>query len=146
MLFVGDDWAETHHDVELMDAAHHGMDESFVTLLWLSALSGLLLLVLRNGAPMRPLLIAHLGVEPPEPVVEAFRDQVVAAFEHERLYAPADLINGWAAKFKQYGKINEMVIYPGAAHAFFNERSAAYDLGSANQSWDRMAGFLEKRL
>src|SRR6266576_6737322 len=33
-----------------------------------------------------------------------------------------------------------------AAHAFFNERSAAYDLASANQAWERMAGFLEKRL
>ena len=33
-----------------------------------------------------------------------------------------------------------------AAHAFFNERSAAYDLASANQAWERMAGFLEARL
>ena len=33
-----------------------------------------------------------------------------------------------------------------AAHAFFNERSPAYDLASANQSWDRMLGFLERRL
>src|ERR1700704_3225813 len=33
-----------------------------------------------------------------------------------------------------------------AAHAFFNERSAAYDLASANQAWERMAGFLEKRV
>ena len=33
-----------------------------------------------------------------------------------------------------------------AAHAFFNERSAAYDLASANQAWERTASFLEKRL
>src|SRR5712691_3085949 len=33
-----------------------------------------------------------------------------------------------------------------AAHAFFNERSAAYDLASANQAWERTAAFLEKRL
>jgi len=33
-----------------------------------------------------------------------------------------------------------------AAHAFFNERSAAYDLVSANQAWERTAAFLEKRL
>ena len=33
-----------------------------------------------------------------------------------------------------------------AAHAFFNERSPAYDVACANQAWDRMAGFLEKRL
>ena len=29
-----------------------------------------------------------------------------------------------------------------AAHAFANERSAAYDVGCANQAWDRMSAFL----
>jgi carboxymethylenebutenolidase len=33
-----------------------------------------------------------------------------------------------------------------AAHAFFNERSAAYDLASANRAWERTAAFLAKRL
>lgn len=33
-----------------------------------------------------------------------------------------------------------------AAHAFFNERSAAYDLASAEASWERMMGFLAKNV
>jgi carboxymethylenebutenolidase len=33
-----------------------------------------------------------------------------------------------------------------AAHAFFNERSPAYDLASANQAWERTASFLAKHL
>lgn len=33
-----------------------------------------------------------------------------------------------------------------AAHAFFNERSAAYDVSCANQAWDRMAVFLTAQL
>ncbi len=33
-----------------------------------------------------------------------------------------------------------------AAHAFFNERSPAYDLACANQAWDRMAAFLKAKL
>jgi carboxymethylenebutenolidase len=33
-----------------------------------------------------------------------------------------------------------------AAHAFFNERSPAYDVACANQAWERMAGFLERTL
>jgi carboxymethylenebutenolidase len=33
-----------------------------------------------------------------------------------------------------------------AAHAFFNERSPAYDLPCANQAWNRMAAFLEAKL
>jgi carboxymethylenebutenolidase len=33
-----------------------------------------------------------------------------------------------------------------AAHAFFNERSPAYDVVCATQAWDRMAAFLKARL
>ena len=33
-----------------------------------------------------------------------------------------------------------------AAHAFFNERSPAYNLDCANQAWDRMSAFLKARL
>jgi carboxymethylenebutenolidase len=33
-----------------------------------------------------------------------------------------------------------------AAHAFFNERSAAYDVACATQAWDRMAAFLRAKL
>ena len=33
-----------------------------------------------------------------------------------------------------------------AAHAFFNERSPAYDVACANQAWDRMMSFLTAKL
>src|SRR5271156_5614835 len=33
-----------------------------------------------------------------------------------------------------------------AAHAFFNERSPAYDFPCANEAWDRMAAFLKAKL
>jgi carboxymethylenebutenolidase len=33
-----------------------------------------------------------------------------------------------------------------AAHAFFNERSAAYDVACAGQAWDRTAAFLKAKL
>jgi carboxymethylenebutenolidase len=33
-----------------------------------------------------------------------------------------------------------------AAHAFFNERSPAYDLANATQAWDRMSTFLKAKL
>ncbi len=33
-----------------------------------------------------------------------------------------------------------------AAHAFANEKSAAYDAGAAKQAWDRMMAFLGKHL
>jgi citrate/tricarballylate utilization protein len=49
-------------DPALGDPAQEGLDESFLTLLFLTSLTGLLLLVLRNGALMAPLLIVHLGI------------------------------------------------------------------------------------
>ena len=55
-------WQRRKRDPALIDSDQHGLDESFIVLLWLTSLTGLLLLILRNGAWMAPLLIVHLGV------------------------------------------------------------------------------------
>jgi citrate/tricarballylate utilization protein len=49
-------------DPALGDPAQEGLDESFITLLFLTSLTGLLLLVLRDRAIMAPLLLVHLGI------------------------------------------------------------------------------------
>lgn len=49
----------------------------------------------------RALLTHHLGLEPTEPIVEAFRDSILAGFDGERLYAPASLIGAWVAAHRQ---------------------------------------------
>lgn len=49
-------------DPSLSDPAQDGSDQAFIVLLFLVALSGLLLLVLRERAVMSALLIVHLGV------------------------------------------------------------------------------------
>jgi citrate/tricarballylate utilization protein len=46
----------------LGDPSQRGLDESFIALLFLTSLTGLLLLVLRDTAAMASLLIVHLGV------------------------------------------------------------------------------------
>jgi len=43
------------------------------------------------------------------------------------------------------GHASEIYRYD-AAHAFFNERSPAYHLASANAAWDRMSAFLKAKL
>lgn len=56
-------WAERRRrDRSLGDPAQQGLDQSFIALLFLSALTGLLLLVLRERVIMSALLIVHLGV------------------------------------------------------------------------------------
>jgi carboxymethylenebutenolidase len=42
--------------------------------------------------------------------------------------------------------INHEIYRYDAAHAFANERSAAYDVACANQAWDRMAAFLKAQI
>jgi citrate/tricarballylate utilization protein len=49
-------------DPDLGDPAQQGLDESFIALLFLTSLTGLVLLVLRDGPLMPPLLILHLGI------------------------------------------------------------------------------------
>ena len=49
-------------DPALTDPAQNGLDESFLLLLFLTSLSGLLLLVLRDLTAMGILLIVHLGI------------------------------------------------------------------------------------
>lgn len=46
---------------------------------------------------------------------------------------------------KGAGAAHELHRYD-AAHGFFNERVAAYDVACANQAWERMAAFLKNRL
>ena len=49
-------------DPALADPAQSGLDESFLLLLFLTSLSGLMLLVLRDRTAMGILLIVHLGI------------------------------------------------------------------------------------
>jgi len=56
-------WVERRRRDRLLgDPALEGLDESFIALLFLTALTGLLLLALRERAIMSALLIVHLGV------------------------------------------------------------------------------------
>jgi len=48
-------------DQAVLDPAQRGLDESFIALLLLASLTGLVLLVLRDRAAMPALLIIHLG-------------------------------------------------------------------------------------
>jgi citrate/tricarballylate utilization protein len=55
-------WLRRTRDPALTDPAQIGLDESFITMLFFSSLTGLLLLVLRDSAVMGLLLIVHLAV------------------------------------------------------------------------------------
>ena len=46
----------------LVDEARYGMDIAFIVMLFLTSLTGMALLILRETAAMGPLLALHLGV------------------------------------------------------------------------------------
>jgi citrate/tricarballylate utilization protein len=54
--------AKLKRDPALVDDQRTGMDIAFIAMLFLSGLTGLALLLWRNGAAMGPLLALHLGV------------------------------------------------------------------------------------
>jgi len=54
-------------------------------------------------------------------------------------------VNDLEKVLKGAGVKHEIYRYD-AAHAFANERSAAYDVACANQAWDRMSAFLKANI
>ena len=45
-----------------------------------------------------------------------------------------------------YGIPNDIKVYPGAGHSFFNDRGRAYNKAAAADSWTRVLGFFEEHL
>jgi citrate/tricarballylate utilization protein len=54
--------AKSHRDPAMMDTSRTGMDVAFLVMLFLTSLTGLALLILRDTAAMGMLLAIHLGV------------------------------------------------------------------------------------
>jgi citrate/tricarballylate utilization protein len=59
---VGLYWLKRRRDAAIVDTKQDGMDISFLTLLFLTSFTGLLLLILRETAAMGTLLRIHLGI------------------------------------------------------------------------------------
>jgi citrate/tricarballylate utilization protein len=59
---VGQWWDRRRRDPALADPAQRGMDDGLLLLLWMTSVSGLLLLAGRTLSIMAPLLVVHLGV------------------------------------------------------------------------------------
>jgi len=76
-------------DVALTDEAQHGLDESFLALLFLTTLTGLALLVLRHEPVMPWLLVVHLGT-----VLALFVTLPYGKFVHGLYRAAALLVAG----------------------------------------------------
>jgi len=79
-------WLKRRRDPELADPAQRGMESGFLALLFLTSLTGLLLLAFRETRAMGLLLVAHLGV-----VLALFATMPYGKFVHA-LYRLAALV------------------------------------------------------
>jgi carboxymethylenebutenolidase len=86
------------------------------------------------------------GVSPSDSDIAAVTAPVLGLYGDKDTNFTTDLINGWAAKFKAAGKINEMVIYKDAPHAFFNDTRDSYRKEAAEDAWKRTLAWFDKYL
>src|SRR6202022_3784487 len=63
------------------------------------------------------------------------------AVANQDVWCPPAAVDELEKALKAAGVTHEIYRYD-AAHAFANERSAAYDVACANQAWEHMAAFL----
>ena len=59
---AGQWWQRRRRDPALVDPAQHGLDHAFLLLLWLTSVTGLMLLAARTLPIMPVLLLVHLGL------------------------------------------------------------------------------------
>jgi carboxymethylenebutenolidase len=85
------------------------------------------------------------GIDPKEE--ENFKDIKVPILalvgDKDRI---AERVPGWAEKITGLGKTYEYVIYPGAAHAFFNDKRPSFNPEAAKDALPRLVNWFNKYL
>ncbi len=90
--------------------------------------------------------VCFYGIPPTEVADPAkIRVPFQGHFANQDDWCTPSAVDGLERTLKTAGVEHEIYRYD-AAHAFANERSAAYDVACANQAWERMTAFLEARL
>jgi carboxymethylenebutenolidase len=86
----------------------------------------------------------------PRSPLEAARDvrcPLLGCFGAEDPYIPADDVARFDAQLDASGQPHEVIVYPGAGHAFVNDtRAEMYRPEAARDAWSRMVGWLQRYL
>jgi len=77
------------------------------------------------------------GVQPTPEFVAGIKTPVLAIYGEDDAGIPPELYNGLEAEMDRQEKTFEMVIYPGAGHAFMNDTRPAYNANAAADAWTR---------
>lgn len=77
------------------------------------------------------------GVQPTPEFVAGIRAPVLAVYGAEDKGIPPEQYNALAAEMDAQEKTFDMVVYPGAGHAFLNDTRPAYNATAADDAWTR---------
>ena len=95
-----------------------------------------------NVAAVNP----YYGANPnPLELVERIRCPVLGLYA-ERDEANRPSVQAMRAALERYGKEHEIIVYPDAPHAFFNDTQASYRPEAAKDAWRRTLEFFGKHL
>jgi carboxymethylenebutenolidase len=140
-LMTGLDFADATHQ-DLRGAAQHLQAQSGRVAVMGYCMGGALTIAAAVHVPEFAAGVCLYGIPP-----KAFADPAEIRVPLQGHFANKDdwctpaAVDDLEATLKAAGVRHEIYRYD-AAHAFANERSAAYDVACANQAWERMAAFL----
>jgi carboxymethylenebutenolidase len=77
------------------------------------------------------------GVQPTPEFVSGIKAPVLAVYGEEDAGIPPEQYNGLEAEMDRQEKTFDMVVYPGAGHAFLNDTRPAYNANAAADAWAR---------
>jgi carboxymethylenebutenolidase len=140
-LMTGLDFADATHQ-DLRGAAQHLQAQSGRVAVMGYCMGGALTIAAAVHVPEFAAGVCFYGIPP-----TAFADPAKMRIPLQGHFANKDdwctpaAVDDLERTLKTAGVRHEIYHYA-AAHAFANERSAAYDVACANQAWERMAAFL----
>jgi carboxymethylenebutenolidase len=144
-LMTGLDFpAATHQD--LRGAAQHLKTQSGKVAVMGFCMGGALTIAAAVHVPEAAAGVCFYGIPPKD-----FADPAKVRVPFQGHFANKDdwctpaAVNDLEKVLKGAGVKHDIYRYD-AAHAFANERSAAYDVASANQAWERMSAFLKAQI
>jgi carboxymethylenebutenolidase len=144
-LMTGLDFADATHQ-DLRGAARHLQAQSGKVAVMGYCMGGALTIAAAVHVPEFSAGVCFYGIPP-----RAFADPAKIRIALQGHFANKDdwctpaAVDDLERTLKAAGVTHEIYRYD-AAHAFANERSAAYDVACANQAWERMAAFLGAQL
>jgi carboxymethylenebutenolidase len=144
-LMTGLDFADATHQ-DLRGAAQHLQAQSGKVAVMGFCMGGALAIAAVVHVPEFTAGVCFYGIPP-----KAFADPAKIRVPLQGHFANKDdwctpaAVDDLEKALKTAGVRHEIYRYD-AAHAFANERSAAYDVSCANQAWERMAAFLGAQL